>query len=71
MNATADQLGMNDTHYTDPSGLDPDTVSTARDQVILAGKAMAVLLPDTSTNSWPPRSPCSPRSAAQACECSP
>lgn len=42
MNATADRLGMADTHYTDPSGLDPDTVSTARDQVILAGKAMAL-----------------------------
>ncbi len=42
MNATADELGMTDTHYTDPSGLDPDTVSTARDQVILAGKAMAL-----------------------------
>jgi D-alanyl-D-alanine carboxypeptidase (penicillin-binding protein 5/6) len=42
MNATADQLGMSGTHYTDPSGLDPDTVSTARDQVILASKAMAL-----------------------------
>jgi D-alanyl-D-alanine carboxypeptidase (penicillin-binding protein 5/6) len=42
MNATAEQLGMSGTHYTDPSGLDPDTVSTARDQVILASKAMAL-----------------------------
>ena len=42
MNATADRLGMSGTHYTDPSGLDPDTVSTARDQVVLAGKAMAL-----------------------------
>ena len=42
MNATADTLGMTDTHYTDPSGLDPDTVSTAPDQVILASKAMAL-----------------------------
>ncbi|HEX5994880.1 MAG TPA: hypothetical protein VFY84_07030 [Jiangellales bacterium] len=42
MNAIADQLGMSATHYTDPSGLDPDTVSTARDQVILASKAMAL-----------------------------
>ncbi|GIF51329.1 D-alanyl-D-alanine carboxypeptidase (penicillin-binding protein 5/6) [Asanoa ferruginea] len=42
MNATADRLGMTNTHYTDPSGLDPDTVSTAHDQVILAGKAMAL-----------------------------
>ncbi|SNT64587.1 D-alanyl-D-alanine carboxypeptidase (penicillin-binding protein 5/6) [Asanoa hainanensis] len=42
MNATAEELGMADTHYTDPSGLDPDTVSTAKDQVILATKAMAL-----------------------------
>lgn len=42
MNATADKLGMSHTHYTDPSGLDPGTVSTARDQVILARKAMAL-----------------------------
>ncbi|MEV4754744.1 D-alanyl-D-alanine carboxypeptidase [Micromonospora sp. NPDC049559] len=42
MNATADKLGMTGTHYTDPSGLDPTTVSTARDQVILASKAMAL-----------------------------
>ncbi|MEV4619159.1 D-alanyl-D-alanine carboxypeptidase [Asanoa sp. NPDC049573] len=42
MNDTAERLGMTDTHYTDPSGLDPDTVSTAKDQVILAGKAMAL-----------------------------
>ncbi|MET7952266.1 D-alanyl-D-alanine carboxypeptidase [Micromonospora sp. NPDC005324] len=40
MNAVADDLGMSDTHYTDPSGLDPDTVSTAEDQVILASRAM-------------------------------
>lgn len=40
MNDTAAALGMTDTHYTDPSGLDPDTVSTAVDQVILARKAM-------------------------------
>jgi D-alanyl-D-alanine carboxypeptidase (penicillin-binding protein 5/6) len=42
MNATADKLGMTGTHYTDPSGLDPGTVSTARDQVILATRAMAL-----------------------------
>ncbi|MFU8870389.1 D-alanyl-D-alanine carboxypeptidase family protein [Micromonospora sp. SL4-19] len=40
MNDTAAALGMTDTHYTDPSGLDPATVSTAVDQVILARKAM-------------------------------
>ncbi|MEQ4302562.1 D-alanyl-D-alanine carboxypeptidase [Plantactinospora sp. B6F1] len=42
MNATAARLGMSRTHYTDPSGLDPGTVSTARDQVVLAGEAMAL-----------------------------
>ncbi|WP_159450986.1 D-alanyl-D-alanine carboxypeptidase family protein [Micromonospora cremea] len=42
MNAVADDLGMSDTDYTDPSGLDPETVSTARDQVILASRAMAL-----------------------------
>lgn len=42
MNGTADRLGMSGTHYTDPAGYDPGTVSTARDQVILARKAMAL-----------------------------
>jgi serine-type D-Ala-D-Ala carboxypeptidase (penicillin-binding protein 5/6) len=42
MNATAQTLGMAQTHYTDPSGFDPSTVSTAADQVILAHKAMAI-----------------------------
>lgn len=42
MNATAAALGMDHTHYTDPSGLDPGTVSTAADQVILGRKAMAL-----------------------------
>ncbi len=40
MNDTAAELGMTDTHYTDPSGYDPGTVSTAVDQVILAREAM-------------------------------
>ncbi|MFJ8579655.1 D-alanyl-D-alanine carboxypeptidase family protein [Micromonospora sp. NPDC093277] len=40
MNDTAAALGMKDTHYTDPAGYDPGTVSTAVDQVILARKAM-------------------------------
>ncbi|MBF9131276.1 D-alanyl-D-alanine carboxypeptidase [Plantactinospora sp. S1510] len=40
MNDTAAELGMTNTHYTDPSGLDPGSVSTAVDQVILARKAM-------------------------------
>ncbi len=42
MNALAKSLGMTHTTYTDPSGLDAATVSTARDQLILVGKAMAV-----------------------------
>ena len=42
MNARAKALGMKDTTYTDPSGLDAGTVSTARDQLILVRKAMAI-----------------------------
>ena len=42
MNATARRLGMTDTSYTDPSGLDPSTVSTAADQVRLGMAAMRV-----------------------------
>ncbi|MEU9255944.1 D-alanyl-D-alanine carboxypeptidase [Streptomyces sp. NPDC048270] len=41
MNAAARDLGMYDTTYTDPSGLDADTVSTAADQLKLARAAMA------------------------------
>ncbi|MDR1999497.1 MAG: hypothetical protein LBQ06_06095 [Frankiaceae bacterium] len=36
MNATARQLGMSQTTYTDPSGFDEHTVSTALDQLRLA-----------------------------------
>lgn len=36
MNRTAQRLGMSDTTYTDPSGFDERTVSTARDQLKLA-----------------------------------
>jgi D-alanyl-D-alanine carboxypeptidase (penicillin-binding protein 5/6) len=42
MNATARGLGMTGTSYTDPSGLDPSTVSTAADQVRLGMAAMRV-----------------------------
>ncbi|MYU54321.1 D-alanyl-D-alanine carboxypeptidase [Streptomyces sp. SID7805] len=41
MNATAKELGMTNTTYTDASGLKETTVSTAEDQVKLAKKAMA------------------------------
>ncbi|HEY2052663.1 MAG TPA: hypothetical protein VGH14_01875 [Solirubrobacterales bacterium] len=40
MNATAKELGMAQTTYTDPSGFEASTVSTARDQVKLARMAM-------------------------------
>jgi serine-type D-Ala-D-Ala carboxypeptidase (penicillin-binding protein 5/6) len=40
MNAQAHRLGMRHTTYTDPSGLDPATVSTAADQLRLARAAM-------------------------------
>ena len=40
MNRTARRLGMKHTTYTDPSGLDSATVSTATDQIKLAEAAM-------------------------------
>ncbi|MFE2544332.1 D-alanyl-D-alanine carboxypeptidase family protein [Actinacidiphila glaucinigra] len=40
MNAVARELGMHDTTYTDPSGLEATTVSTASDQVKLGHAAM-------------------------------
>lgn len=40
MNATAARLGMSDTHYADPAGLDVTTVSTAADSLRLATAAM-------------------------------
>jgi D-alanyl-D-alanine carboxypeptidase (penicillin-binding protein 5/6) len=40
MNATARSLGMTHTRYTDPSGYDEATVSTAADQVRLVDRAM-------------------------------
>jgi D-alanyl-D-alanine carboxypeptidase len=42
MNATARRLGMADTRYTDPSGFDATTVSTAADQVRLFRAAMRI-----------------------------
>jgi D-alanyl-D-alanine carboxypeptidase (penicillin-binding protein 5/6) len=41
MNAAAAELGMESTHYTDPSGFEASTVSTAADQIKLARTAMA------------------------------
>jgi len=40
MNATARSLGMRHTRYTDPSGYDDATVSTAADQVRIVDRAM-------------------------------
>lgn len=40
MNATARSLGMTRTRYTDPSGYDDATVSTAADQLRLVNRAM-------------------------------
>jgi serine-type D-Ala-D-Ala carboxypeptidase (penicillin-binding protein 5/6) len=40
MNATARSLGMTQTRYTDPSGYDDATVSTAADQVRIVVRAM-------------------------------
>lgn len=42
MNAQARELGMSQTRYTGPSGLASTTVSTARDQLVLVRKAMAI-----------------------------
>jgi serine-type D-Ala-D-Ala carboxypeptidase (penicillin-binding protein 5/6) len=42
MNAAARSLGMTATRYTDPSGLDPSTVSSAADQVRLGIAALRV-----------------------------
>jgi serine-type D-Ala-D-Ala carboxypeptidase (penicillin-binding protein 5/6) len=42
MNATARSLGMTQTHYTDPSGYDDATVSTAADQVRIVVRAMGL-----------------------------
>ncbi|MEU1657505.1 D-alanyl-D-alanine carboxypeptidase [Streptomyces griseofuscus] len=54
MNATAKQLGMTGTTYTDPSGLKETTVSTAQDQVKLGRAVVKIpaLVTITSAASW-------------------
>lgn len=54
MNDTAKELGMTNTTYTDPSGLDATTVSTAEDQVKLGLKLveMETLLDITKKPEW-------------------
>jgi D-alanyl-D-alanine carboxypeptidase (penicillin-binding protein 5/6) len=42
MNATARALGMDSTTYTDPSGFEATTVSTASDQLLLARAVMRI-----------------------------
>lgn len=42
MNAAAVSLGMRGTHYADASGIDPQTVSTAADQLTVATAAMTI-----------------------------
>jgi len=42
MNAAAQSAGMSSTHYTDPSGFEETTVSTAADQVQIVDRAMAL-----------------------------
>ncbi|MGW6576187.1 D-alanyl-D-alanine carboxypeptidase [Streptomyces sp. NPDC054945] len=62
MNAAAKELGMNNTTYTDPSGLDSATVSTAADQLKLAEAVMKdevfrtiVALPNATIKGLPER----------------
>ncbi|MFJ7589251.1 serine hydrolase [Streptomyces sp. NPDC097617] len=62
MNAAAKELGMNNTTYTDPSGLDAGTVSTAADQLKLAEAVMKdetfrsiVALPNATIKGLPQR----------------
>ena len=40
MNAQAQAWGLTETHYVDPSGFDPATTSTARDQVVVGRHAL-------------------------------
>ncbi|MDE3087168.1 MAG: D-alanyl-D-alanine carboxypeptidase, partial [Acidobacteriota bacterium] len=42
MNATGTALGLRQTHYVDPNGIDPGDVSTAADQLRVARAGMAV-----------------------------
>ncbi|MFD7561504.1 D-alanyl-D-alanine carboxypeptidase family protein, partial [Streptomyces sp. NPDC059835] len=60
MNSAAAELGMKNTTYTDPSGLDAGTVSTAVDQLKLAEAVMkdeafraVVALPDATIKGLP------------------
>ncbi|WP_455351193.1 hypothetical protein [Streptomyces sp. SYSU K217416] len=54
MNEAAEELGMKNTTYTDPSGLDATTVSTAEDQVKLGLELVEIpaLMDITKLPSW-------------------
>ncbi|MFC8829600.1 serine hydrolase [Streptomyces sp. NPDC057137] len=54
MNDTAEELGMKNTTYTDPSGLDATTVSSAEDQVKLGQKLVEIeaLMDITKLPQW-------------------
>ncbi|MBZ9639767.1 D-alanyl-D-alanine carboxypeptidase [Streptomyces sp. PSKA30] len=54
MNDTAKELGMKNTTYTDPSGLEETTVSTAEDQVKLGNELVRIpaLVEITKLPSW-------------------
>jgi D-alanyl-D-alanine carboxypeptidase len=54
MNVAAKQLGMKNTTYTDPSGLNATTVSTAEDQVKLADELVKIpaLMDITKLPTW-------------------
>ncbi|MFI6086140.1 D-alanyl-D-alanine carboxypeptidase [Streptomyces sp. NPDC051217] len=54
MNDTAAELGMKNTEYTDPSGLDATTVSSAEDQVKLGQKLVEIeaLMDITKLPEW-------------------
>lgn len=54
MNDTAEELGMKNTTYTDPSGLDATTVSSAEDQVKLGQKLVEIeaLMDITKMPEW-------------------
>ncbi|MFI7410703.1 D-alanyl-D-alanine carboxypeptidase [Streptomyces sp. NPDC049627] len=54
MNATAEELGMKNTTYTDASGLKESTVSTAEDQVKLGNELVKIpaLMEITSMGQW-------------------
>ncbi|MFE3587108.1 serine hydrolase [Streptomyces niveus] len=54
MNDTAEELGMKNTKYTDPSGLDATTVSSAEDQVKLGQELVEIeaLMDITKLPEW-------------------